>query len=111
MDGEAVEWACSRLREAATDDTLQRRVLIVVSDGSPMETATNLANDVHYLDHHLRQVVAREEAIGGVEILGLGVGLDLSPYYGRCHTLALDELPGRATFNEIMALIGGRHRR
>ncbi|MBP5989431.1 MAG: cobalt chelatase [Piscinibacter sp.] len=111
VDGEAVEWACARLREAATDDTLQRRILIVVSDGSPMETATNLANDVHYLDHHLRQVVAREEATGGVEILGLGVGLDLSPYYGRCHTLALDGLPGRATFHEIMALVGGRHRR
>ncbi len=111
VDGEAVEWACQRLREAETDEPPQRRILIVVSDGSPMETATNLANDTHYLDHHLRQVVARQEAIGDVEILGLGVGLDLSPYYVRCHALALDGPPGRAVFHEIMALIAGRRRR
>ena len=111
VDGEAVDWACARLRGAQTDGAPQRRILIVVSDGSPMETATHLANDAHYLDHHLRQVVARQAAIGGVEILGLGVGLDLSPYYARCHALALDGPPGRATFNEIMALVAGRHRR
>jgi cobaltochelatase CobT len=111
IDGEAVDWACERLRTADADPPPQRRILIVVSDGSPMETATNLANDTHYLDHHLRQVVARQQAVGGVEILGLGVGLDLSPYYGRCHALELDGLPGRAAFGELMALIAGRHRR
>ena len=111
MDGEAVDWACARLRGANPDAAPQRRILIVVSDGSPMETATHLANDTHYLDHHLRQVVARQAAIGGVEILGLGVGLDLSPYHARCHALALDGPPGRAAFNEIMALVAGRHRR
>lgn len=111
IDGEAVDWACERLRTADTDPPPQRRILIVVSDGSPMETATNLANDTHYLDHHLRQVVARQHAVGAVEILGLGVGLDLSSYYGRCHALELDGLPGRAVFCELMALIAGRHRR
>lgn len=111
IDGEAVEWACARLRAADTGPEPRRRILIVVSDGSPMETATHLANDAHYLDHHLRQVVARQQSIGGVEILGLGVGLDLSPYYGRCHALELDGLPGRAVFGELMELIAGRHRR
>ena len=50
IDGEAVDWAMHRL------DKPQRRAapLIVVSDGSPMDSATNLANDAHYLDHHLQ---------------------------------------------------------
>jgi cobaltochelatase CobT len=112
IDGEAVEWACARLRDASNDDdTPRRRILIVVSDGSPMDTATNLANDAHYLDHHLRQIVQHQEARGGVEILGLGVGLDLSPYYGRCQALDLAAAPTQATFGEVLELIAGRHRR
>ncbi len=66
----------------------QRRILIVISDGCPMDTATNLANDKFYLDNHLKDVIARRERQGEVEIRGLGVGLDLSPFYR--HSLALD---------------------
>jgi cobaltochelatase CobT len=58
IDGEALAWACGRLRAAADADMqTPRRILIVLSDGSPMDTATHLANDAFYLDHHLRQVV------------------------------------------------------
>ena len=111
IDGEAVEWACRRLREAVHDDPVERRILIVVSDGSPMDTATNLANDAHYLDHHLRLVVEQQTARGDVEILGLGVGLDLSPYYSRCQALDLSAAPTDATFGDVMQLIAGhRHR-
>ena len=76
-----------------------------------MDTATNLANDVHYLDHHLQQVVEEEETRGGVDILGLGMGLDLSPYYSRCQ--ALDPAAGisHATFAELIELIAGRRHR
>ena len=87
IDGEAVDWACARLRRA------QRSAPAAagrVSDGSPMDSATHLANDAHYLDQHLREVVARHEQRGGVEICGLGVGLDLSPYYRRSQVLDLD---------------------
>jgi cobaltochelatase CobT len=114
IDGEAVAWACARLRAAGDGDgdvDTQRRILIVLSDGSPMDSATHLANDAHYLDHHLRQVVDQEEAHGGIDILGLGVGLDLSPYYSRCQ--ALDPTPpiSHATLRDVMALMAGqRHR-
>jgi cobaltochelatase CobT len=111
IDGEAVEWACARLRDATHDHPIERRILIVVSDGSPMDTATNLANDAHYLDHHLRQVVEQQQARGDVEILGLGVGLDLSPYYGRCQALDLGTAPTHATFGEVIQLIAGRRHR
>lgn len=107
IDGEAVEWACGRLRE----QQVRHRLLLVVSDGCPMEGATQLANDANYLDHHLRQVVARQEALGGVAIFGVGVGLDLSPYYGRCQALDLSAPPGNAVFNELLQLLAGRRRR
>ena len=114
IDGEAVEWACARLRalpEDAAGQEIDRRLLIVLSDGSPMDTATHLANDQHVLDHHLRQVVDEQEARAGVEILGLGVGLDLSPYYSRCQALDPNVELSHATFGEIMDLICGHRRR
>ena len=107
VDGEAVDWACARL--TGHDET--RRVLIVISDGCPMDTATNLANDQFYLDNHLKDVVARREQQGEVEIYGLGVGLDLSPYYSRCLALDLSQGLSNKVFAEIVELLGGHHRR
>ncbi len=114
MDGEAVEWACARLRAldaVATGHDIDRRLLIVLSDGSPMDIATRLANDLHCRDHHLRQMVEQQEARGGVEILGLGVGLDLSPHYSRCQALDPTAAISHATFGEVIDLISGRRRR
>lgn len=78
IDGEAVHWACQRLLSQPT----QRKLLYVISDGSPMDSATNLANDDYYLDNHLQQVLAYYEK-QGVEICGLGIGLDLSKLYKK----------------------------
>lgn len=77
VDGEAVDWACTRLTAQAE----ARRILVVISDGCPMDSATQLANDRYYLDNHLKQVVARRTYESEIEIRGLGVGLDLSPFY------------------------------
>ena len=107
IDGEAVDWACARM-EGRNES---RRLLIVMSDGSPMDSATHLANDAHYLDHHLRDVVARREHGGAVEICGVGVGLDLSPYYRRSQALDLSASVSNEAFREILALIAGRGRR
>ncbi|MBA3625100.1 MAG: cobalt chelatase [Methylibium sp.] len=107
IDGEAVEWACRRMEGRAEE----RRLLLVVSDGCPMDTATNLANDRHYLDHHLRQIVGRREQSGGVAIYGVGVGLDLSPYYGRSQALDLSGSTGNQVFREILEMLAGRGRR
>ncbi|MFW3616812.1 cobaltochelatase CobT-related protein [Billgrantia antri] len=107
IDGEAVEWACERL--LARPET--RRLLIVISDGCPADSATNLANDAYYLDNHLKEVVARRTREGLVEILGLGVGLDLSPFYRRCLATDMAQALDTHLFDEIVQLIGGRHRR
>jgi cobaltochelatase CobT len=82
----------------------------VISDGSPMDSATNLANDTHYLDHHLKDVVARHKQAGSVVIAGIGVGLDLSPYYSRSHVLDLASSTGNPVFREVIALMAGCHR-
>jgi cobaltochelatase CobT len=103
IDGEAVDWACARLLARGE----ARKRLLVVSDGSPMDSATNLANDAHYLDHHLQDVVARHEQAGLIGIAGVGVGLDLSPYYSRSHVLDLAAGAGHALFAELIGLLAG----
>lgn len=101
IDGEAVAWACRRLDQR----TEARKLLVVVSDGSPMDGATNLTNDAHYLGAHLRDVVATREAMGSIAITGLGVGLDLSPYYSHSHVLDLGEGINARVFGEIVDLM------
>jgi len=100
IDGEAVDWAIRRLQARSE----VRRLLIVISDGSPMDSATNLANDAHYLDHHLKDVVARHEQAGAA-VIGVGVGLDLSPYYRRSHVLDLSKAVTMAVFREVIGMI------
>ncbi len=98
IDGEAVEWARSRLE--ARDE--KRRILVVISDGSPMDGATSLANAREYLDHHLRDVLA---ATSDVDVCAVGVGLDLTIYYDRCTTLDLTEGATRRVMADVLTAI------
>jgi cobaltochelatase CobT len=110
LDGEALEWALQRQHSDADADHDERRLVFVVSDGSPMDSATSLANDAHYLDQHLRDVVARHDG-AGVEIYGLGVGLDLSPYYRRSQVLDLSAPLGGAVLRDVLGLLARRRGR
>ncbi|MEN0140654.1 MAG: cobalt chelatase [Rhodococcus sp. (in: high G+C Gram-positive bacteria)] len=101
VDGEAVDWACTRMRDRAPG----RRLLFVISDGSPLDGATALANDEFYLDHHLQMVVERHEDERDVEVYGLGVGLDLSPYYDRCRTLDLSHGTTSDVIADVLSMI------
>lgn len=104
IDGEAVEWACARLLVRSE----ARKVLVVVSDGSPMDGATALANGDRYLDAHLRDVVARRDREGAIQVCALGVGLDLSPYYRRSVAIDSSAPPSHAALREVVQLIGTR---
>lgn len=101
VDGEAVTWAAQRLVQRHDG----RRLLMVFSDGSPTDGATALANDPHYLDHHLCHVVAGLQAQGEVEIYGVGVGLDLSPYYRNNRALDLSHSVTQAVMREIVGML------
>lgn len=106
VDGEAVTWAAGR----AAGLTEGRRLLLVLSDGAPMDSSTSLANDQHYLQHHLADVVADLESAGG-EVYGVGVGLDLSPYYRRAQVLDTAAATGYAMFADVLGLLARGPRR
>ena len=101
IDGEAVEWACQRLQQLPA----KRRILMVVSDGCPMDTATHQCNDEHYLDQHLKQVVAAHDRTGDVQICGLGVGLDLGLFYRRRLALNLADTLDESTLQAVAELL------
>jgi cobaltochelatase CobT len=81
IDGEAIEWAVSRLRNVDR----QRKILIVLSDGAPVDDSTLLENGPDYLSNHLREVI--ENIINGkkVEIAAVGIGFAVHPFYPRTH--------------------------
>ncbi len=108
VDGEALAWAADRLRTRSEP----RKLLLAISDGCPMEGATQLANDAFYLDHHLQQVAGALELEGDITLGAIGVGLDLSPYYRRAHVLDLQASLAGRTVQEVVALIAQMlHRR
>jgi cobaltochelatase CobT len=101
IDGEALLWAAARMHQRPEP----RRILIVLSDGCPMETATNQANEPGYLDSHLRQVCAMLEARADIELYALGFGLDLSSYYRHSLALDLPQTLENGVFKEILQMI------
>ncbi len=100
VDGEAITWAAGRL----ADRPEEKKILTVISDGSPMDSGTNLANDDFYLDNHLKDVIMNIEGSPAMEIFGLGVKLDLSNYYRYYTILHLEEQLNNATFNDILKM-------
>ncbi|MGO1765863.1 MAG: cobaltochelatase CobT-related protein, partial [Advenella sp.] len=106
VDGEAVLWASQRLLEQPD----RRRTLIVISDGCPMDSATQHVNDDFYLASHLQQVI-RQTISQGIDVVGLGVGLDLSAYYPRSLAVDLQQALTPAVFYDIARLLAGGHRR
>jgi cobaltochelatase CobT len=105
IDGEAIEWACERLMARP----VRRRILMVVSDGCPMDTATNQCNDEHYLDQHLKQVLAKQQQLSQVDICALGVGLDLGWFYKRRLAIDTEATIDNATVMSIVDLLTLRH--
>lgn len=107
LDGEALLWAEQRLlaRSAA------RRILLVISDGCPSDSATAQTNPPQYLEQHLLAVAEHIERSGRVELTGLGVGLDMSAYYRHSDMLDLTNLQGRQAFSQILQVLHPRRLR
>ncbi len=94
IDGEALIWAHSRLIVRPES----RRVLMVISDGAPVDDSTLSVNPGNYLDKHLRQVIAEIETKSPVELLAIGIGHDVTRYYRRAVTiLDAEQLAGAMT--------------
>ena len=94
IDGEALEWAHRRLLGRRE----QRKILMVISDGAPVDDSTLSVNPANYLEKHLRDVIAMVEKRKAVELLAIGIGHDVTRYYQRAVTITdVDQLAGAMT--------------
>jgi len=91
IDGEALLWAHNRLIARPEE----RRILMVISDGAPVDDSTASANGGSYLERHLRQVIDWIEKRSPVELIAIGIGHDVTRYYSRAVTIMdADQLAG-----------------
>ncbi|SDF13462.1 cobaltochelatase subunit CobT [Rhodobacter capsulatus] len=94
IDGEALEWAWKR----AMARPEARKILMVISDGAPVDDSTLSVNPAIYLEKHLRDVIAMVERKRAVELLAIGIGHDVTRYYSRAVTITdVEQLAGAMT--------------
>ncbi|MDG2340892.1 MAG: cobaltochelatase subunit CobT, partial [Paracoccaceae bacterium] len=94
IDGEALEWAHRRMLAR----TEQRKILMVISDGAPVDDSTLSVNPANFLEKHLRDVIAMVEKRKMVELLAIGIGHDVTRYYERAVTITdVEQLAGAMT--------------
>ena len=100
IDGEALLWAHNRLLARPEE----RRILLVISDGAPVDDSTASANGGTYLEKHLRQVIGWIEGRSTVELAAIGIGHDVTRYYERAVTIMDAEQLGGALIDQLAAL-------
>jgi len=100
IDGEALSWAHNRLLER----TEQRRILMVISDGAPVDDSTLSVNPGNYLEKHLREVIRDIERLGEVELTAIGIGHDVTRYYRRAVTIVDAEQLGGVMLEKLAEL-------
>ncbi len=96
IDGEALQWAHKRLLIRPEN----RRILMVISDGAPVDDSTQSVNPGNYLEAHLREVIEDIELRSPIQLIAIGIGHDVTRYYRRAVTLLdAEELAGAITDN------------
>ncbi len=100
IDGEALLWAHNRLLARPED----RRILMVISDGAPVDDSTLSVNSGNYLERHLRQVIGWIEGRSPVELIAIGIGHDVTRYYRRAVTIMDAEQLGGAMVEQLAGL-------
>jgi cobaltochelatase CobT len=100
IDGEALEWA--HRRTIARKEA--RKILMVISDGAPVDDSTLSVNPANYLEKHLRDVIAMIERRRQVELLAIGIGHDVTRYYDRAVTITDAEQLAGAMIEQLAAL-------
>ncbi|SNT75264.1 cobaltochelatase subunit CobT [Paracoccus seriniphilus] len=100
IDGEALEWAHRRLSKRPE----ARKILMVISDGAPVDDSTLSVNPANFLEKHLRDVIAMVERRKAVELLAIGIGHDVTRYYERAVTITDAEQLAGAITEQLAAL-------
>tara|TARA_X000000950_G_scaffold39085_1_gene41772 strand:- start:3012 stop:4763 length:1752 start_codon:yes stop_codon:yes gene_type:complete len=100
VDGEALLWASSRLMKRPE----QRKILMVISDGAPVDDSTLSTNSTSYLDNHLKQVIAEIENRTELELIAIGIGHDVTKYYKKAVTIHRAEELGNVMLEQLTDL-------
>ncbi|WP_339345790.1 cobaltochelatase subunit CobT [uncultured Sphingomonas sp.] len=100
IDGEALMWAHARLMARPED----RRILMVISDGAPVDDSTLSVNSGSYLERHLRQVIGWIEKKSPVQLVAIGIGHDVTRYYSRAVTIMDAEQLGGTIIEQLASL-------
>ncbi|TAE34782.1 MAG: cobaltochelatase subunit CobT [Alphaproteobacteria bacterium] len=100
IDGEALVWAYQRLRARHEE----RKILMVISDGAPVDDATLSANHPAYLDKHIRSVIQHIQDEGAIELVAIGIGHDVTRYYDRSLCIKDVAKLGETMTNELVSL-------
>ena len=94
IDGEALEWANKRLAKRSES----RKILMVISDGAPVDDSTLSVNPSNYLENHLKNVISMIEKRGLIEVIAIGIGHDVTRYYRNAITITdIEQLAGAMT--------------
>lgn len=100
IDGEALLWAHARLIARPEE----RKILMVISDGAPVDDSTLSVNSGSYLERHLRQVIGWIEGRSPIELVAIGIGHDVTRYYSRAVTIMDAEQLGGTIIEQLAAL-------
>jgi len=101
VDGEAIEWAVSRLRSNARE----RKLLLVISDGAPVDDATLTENESGILDRHLKEVIRDLEGGSDIRLGAIGIGFEVNRYYSASSTVKTAEDLGEAVIAMLERLM------
>jgi cobaltochelatase CobT len=105
IDGEALDWAHKRLLGRPE----QRKILMMISDGAPVDDSTLSVNPGNYLERHLRHVIEEIETRSPVELIAIGIGHDVTRYYRRAVTIVDAEELGGAITEKLAELFSETH--
>jgi cobaltochelatase CobT len=100
IDGEALMWAYSRLVARSE----QRKIMMVISDGAPVDDSTLSVNSGNYLERHFQKVIDDIENKSSVELVAIGIGHDVTRHYSRAVTIVDAEQLGGAMTDQLIGL-------
>ncbi|ETN98119.1 cobaltochelatase [Reticulomyxa filosa] len=100
IDGEALKWAAKRILNTA----FKRKILIVISDGIPLDEITTTNNIPHYLESHLKSVCQKLEHTIPLELFAIGIGHDLQKFYTKSVSIKTHDKLGKTLFDNLIKL-------
>ena len=104
VDGEALQWAYNRLEYRQE----KRKILIVISDGAPVDDSTLSVNPGNYLEKNLRDTILKIENKNNVELIAIGIGHDVSRYYTKAVTIMDVDQLGEVLLKELSEIFSNK---